>query len=456
MLTVNVSTPYDRWDQCPPRAGLGKLDALYGSFDHLVLLMGRMMDFGYRDRKRKIKSLEATGGEWRPHQDFFKFMGRFGSKSPGGGPPGSGAGPPSSTPGARSSHESRQGGDYVGPTSSSSYTPDAGLGPTNVHIPPARTSLEQAPMYGMVPSAGSGEAPAAFTSTGDSPPYAGSTDEDGLMSTSEAEAEWESIRAAYDLYARQLGAGFSPLPADIATPIATPFGPALQYRSHLIAVLWAFYYAGRIMLHRLHPCMSPAAMVAAGAAAGTTAQYAQIVGKIAAGIYYPQRSNLEAGSLNPTLGAALTEVTVPMFFAGVQFTDAAQRGWTVAKLRNIARITGWQSAAAIAGGCEAAWYFAGKAGRAPPYASYEVKTVLDEAVSINCFCHTTSQLTTGQGLRRIRRDQEADKQVHLDPNNDRRFVQVVKSARTHWAMGILEMEDDLINLNLDDDPRPQA
>lgn len=237
-------------------------------------------------------------------------------------------------------------------------------------------------MYGMAPSAGPGVAPAAFTETGDSSPYAGSTDEDSLMSTSEAEAEWEGLLAAYDLYAGRLGAGFAPLPADIAPPIATPFGPALQYRSHLIAVLWTYYYAGRIMLHRLHPCMPPAALVAAGAAAGATAQYAQIVGKIAAGIYYPQRSNLEAGSLNPTLGAALTEVTVPMFFAGVQLTDAAQRGWTVAKLRNIARITGWQSAAAIAGGCEASWYFAAKAGRGPPYASYEVKTGRDETVSI--------------------------------------------------------------------------
>jgi hypothetical protein len=59
--------------------------------------MARMMDFGYRDRKRKIKSLQASGGEWRPHPGFFNFLGRFGPQpSPGrprGPPPGMPMGP---------------------------------------------------------------------------------------------------------------------------------------------------------------------------------------------------------------------------------------------------------------------------------------------------------------------------------------------------------------------------
>lgn len=94
---INFSTPIERWDAVPPRAGLGKADAIYGSWDHLVLLMARMMDFGYRDRKRKLQSLEATGGDWRPHPGFFKFVGRFAPKPPGpGGPPG--MGPPPGRP----------------------------------------------------------------------------------------------------------------------------------------------------------------------------------------------------------------------------------------------------------------------------------------------------------------------------------------------------------------------
>lgn len=62
------------------------------------------MDFGYRDRKRKLQNLEATGSDWRPHPGFFKFVGRFAPKPPGGkpgGPPGGplGMGHPGKPPG---------------------------------------------------------------------------------------------------------------------------------------------------------------------------------------------------------------------------------------------------------------------------------------------------------------------------------------------------------------------
>ncbi|EEP77594.1 predicted protein [Uncinocarpus reesii 1704] len=48
--------PYDRWGECPPRAGVGKLDAAYGSMDHLILLLARISTFVFKDRKRKLKS----------------------------------------------------------------------------------------------------------------------------------------------------------------------------------------------------------------------------------------------------------------------------------------------------------------------------------------------------------------------------------------------------------------
>lgn len=58
--------------------------------------MTRTMDFGYRDRKRKLQSLLTTGGDWRPNPGFFKFVGRFAPKPPGGEPggPPSGMSPP--------------------------------------------------------------------------------------------------------------------------------------------------------------------------------------------------------------------------------------------------------------------------------------------------------------------------------------------------------------------------
>lgn len=366
MLTeISASTPYDRWTQCPPRAALGRPDAVYGSFDHLVLLKARMVDFGYRDRKRKIKSLESTGGEWRPHQGFFKFMGRFAGKTPAGGPPSKPRPAASSEEKSSSSHES---GNPNQPSST-------GTGPSS------RGGPGQPPMYGMAPTSGPGVAPAAFTSAAESTPYSKIPEEEPNLTLAEAEKEWEEILAAYDFYKSKLGEAFAPLPAGSAPPISTPFGPALQYRSYLIAVLWAFYYTGRLMHFRLHPCMPPATMKSAVTAAGITAQYAQLIGKIVAGIYYPQLYKLDAGSLNPTLGAALIQITVPIFFAGVQYTDAAQRGWTVATLRNISRLTGWHSADTIATGCESAWYFTAKAGHGPPYTSTNLSNRNESAVS---------------------------------------------------------------------------
>lgn len=53
-------TEYDRWSLCPPRAPLGRLDAVYGTFDHLMLLMGRLADFASKDLKRKTLALKAA------------------------------------------------------------------------------------------------------------------------------------------------------------------------------------------------------------------------------------------------------------------------------------------------------------------------------------------------------------------------------------------------------------
>ncbi|KAF2271503.1 uncharacterized protein EI97DRAFT_267708 [Westerdykella ornata] len=58
--------PYRKWSDCPPRAPLGRIDALYGSHDHIILLIARIADFIVRDRERKIKQVEANGGHWIP------------------------------------------------------------------------------------------------------------------------------------------------------------------------------------------------------------------------------------------------------------------------------------------------------------------------------------------------------------------------------------------------------
>ncbi|KAJ5484050.1 hypothetical protein N7539_005846 [Penicillium diatomitis] len=397
--------PYSMQCQCPPRAGVGRIDAIYGSADHLWLLLARVSDFGYRDRKRKIRALRAAGTEWRPSPGMFKFMGRFSSKrdpnarrdSPGTAP--ARTPPPSGPPsGPSGSHGSR----------------------------PSPSDSDSTPMYGMVPPHGPARLPSGFADgPRDRQPSFQEEERSEGVTYAEAEQEWEEIFAAMDTLAKEFGRNFEPLPADVTQSIPTPFGPALQYRTHTIAVIWGFYYAARILLYRLHPSMPPAMMMAAGVAAATTAEYAQIIGRITGGIYYPQRFNLQAGSLSPTLGSSLTEMTVPIFFAGVQYMDPAQRGWTVAKLRDISRLTGWKTSEAIASGCEKAWIVAAKHGRGPPY-------------------ERTSEVDQTRGppaLDLLERDGGQS-------NDERRFVTVDTHDRAHYAMGLLSLDADMQSLEL--------
>ncbi|RXG48675.1 hypothetical protein VDGE_08992 [Verticillium dahliae] len=52
---------YEHWTQCPPRAPMGRLEAIYGTYDHLVLVMARLMTFAAKDLPRKRKSLKTFG-----------------------------------------------------------------------------------------------------------------------------------------------------------------------------------------------------------------------------------------------------------------------------------------------------------------------------------------------------------------------------------------------------------
>lgn len=427
--------PYSQWGQCPPRAGIGRLDAIYGSADHLWLLLGRVTDFGFRDRKRKLRTLKAGGVDWRPGPEMFKFMGRFAGGPlgqrpgpPGGFGPRGGPGPPSSTPKMQPQGDPR----------AQSMPEPTGVSPSSS----GPASADSPPMYGMIPPQPPPRLPPGFQDRPREPRSLPDEDDPAHgMSYKEAEQEWEDILVAMETFAQALGRDFQPLPADVAPPITTPFGPALQYRTHTIAVIWGFYYAMRLLLNRIHPSMPPAIMMAAGVSAPTTAGFAQIVGKIMAGIYYPQRFNLEAGSLSPNLGSSLTEMSVPLFFAAVQYNDHTQRTWTISKLRDISRLTGWKTADAIAGGCEKSWVVAAKQGRGPPYQrsfatdrEREREQEREVSMSIGYPWPRTSMLMYTPQTEAVLQEVE-----------DRRFV-TVKSDRAHWAMGVLE--ENIANLEI--------
>jgi len=164
--------------------------------------------------------------------------------------------------------------------------------------------------------------------------------------------------------------------------------------------------------------------MAAGYSARQTAPLAKRLGQIAAGIAPDCNSATE---INPGIGAALIESATCLFVAGIQYQDSAERFWTVSRLRSIARLTGWQTALAIALGCEKTWTKAGELGRSPPYTPSNEEQKLPD-IGINS--------------RRI------DRAFSGKSSEERRLV-IEKPDRVHYALAVLGLEGDFENLDLD-------
>lgn len=311
---------YDLWSHCPPRAPLGRLNATYGTFDHLILLMGRVADFAAKDLKRKRLQMKANGG-WRRPGSLFKPQG----SEPQG-----------------FAHMSDQ------------------------QLRPEMSQMPQIPTFsGMIPGVLEPQLPMGFSPTRDpSPQSQTSVDIDLEAKRLEAEEEWQDIRNAFSILQDHFGEDFKALGPEFSAPIQTPFGPALQYRTYGIAGIWMNFYMALISCYRSHPSMPPAAMMATSVAARQTASYAIEIGRIAAGIS-PGCHHLQ--EVNPGVGAALIESSMCLFVSAVQYQDAAQRAWTITRLQSIARLTGWQTALTIATGCETSWCRAAEMGKGPPY-----------------------------------------------------------------------------------------
>ncbi|KAI4742147.1 hypothetical protein E4T50_07443 [Aureobasidium sp. EXF-12298] len=345
---------YSRFTDCPPRAPLGKADAPYGSFDHIVLLLARIADFAVRDRKRKLKVEKMNMGS--PMDN-----------------------------GRR--------------TSNASNNPSA--------TPPPN----------MFSSRGVSHSPSSTTShTYDSI--------DLNLAFANALQEWNSIKAALDFVATSLGPYFQPLDAEYQPLSNTPFGPTLLYRSWDISVFWANYNMAMIAALRNHPNMPPAAHVAAAAAAEQTKPYAYSIGRIAASIQTPP----EDRPLDPKMGAAMIDLVIPQFFAGIQYTDPSHRAWLVERYFETNRRSGWATASIIAEGCQSGWIRAAEAGRGPPHVRVRKATFSDFRIGR----YGDSQV-------------EASKQrlSEWDAENDRKFVRTKASARVHWAIGLMGTEEDV-------------
>jgi hypothetical protein len=111
----------------------------------------------------------------------------------------------------------------------------------------------------------------------------------------------------------------------------------------------------------------------------------------------------------------------------LQYQNAAQRAWTISRLRDIARLTGWQTALAVATGCETSWVKMGELGKGPVYTrTKEVRVVPD----------------VWSNSRRI------DRALQGKTNEERRMV-IEKSDRVQYALGIISLEEDFEGLDLE-------
>jgi hypothetical protein len=300
------------------------------------------------------------------------------------------------------------------------------------------------------------------------------TDADLDTRTVEALREWEQIQLAFDEIKKHFGPDFEPLGADIyPSQPPTPFGPAAHYRTYSIAGIWMNYYLGLIVLHRAHPKMPPVAMLAAGMSAKTTMPWAFELGRIAAGL----EENITHFKVVSTLmGAALIESAFPLFVAGVQFQGDAQRHWLIRRLRDIARLTGWQSAHQIADGCESAWSKAAQLGRGPPYKPPAAAEDEEDAKDVRSRHGAKKRQVTpdvappgmswvwGNPRRLDRRILEEDGAAaaavaaaagsggELMATDSKKIV-LAKGEKAFYAMGLLTVEHDLEKLDLDSGDR---
>lgn len=441
--------PYHLRISCPPRGQLGIPEAHYATFDHLVLLLSRLSDFGGKDRHRKQRAIDARGTPWRPPSWLFPTQ-----AAPEGSAPLSKA-----TPNAplQQSHNSRT---ASGPTADDQghlqhqRAPSANEGRVRQSRagPSGGMAPTQPPMFGMMPpppippkmhssfhamdrslrSGGTANLPEAVKH---SPP--------GMMNLEDerkaALAEHEAITKAFDLFHALLGPGWQPVPHEGSQP-SSPFGPRLRYSSPEIACIWALYDMGQILLKRLHPDMPPAAMVAAGVTAHLTKDHAQKIGQIWAGLFTSIPEGNPGEPLSPRFAGALMEVTFPILFAGVQYSDMSQRGWLISKLHDVAQMTGWATSAAIAAACETSWEKMGQAGKGPPY--------------IRSLDRNNKDVRVNGSLRRLA-PQLASAMTELESEHESQFVshdrsQISKSgpSRVHWAMGLLSVEEDVRKMNI--------
>lgn len=253
------------------------------------------------------------------------------------------------------------------------------------------------------------------------------------LETKKALAEHSAIDDALEVWRASLGEDFDPLPDDVIETDQV-FGTSIRYKDPLVACMWSLYHLGRILLRRYHPHSPPAMMISAGVNAAFTQEDAETIGRINAGLLRSQIELAKAGSINPTLVAALQELSFVLMFAGVQYRSAQQRVWTIDNLLDLAKSAGWKSAYAVASALETAWAAQGEMGRGPLYERTLNSRDISEARKYARVSPSASQ----NMYERAESEHESRFVSH-----DRGLITTYADARAYWAIGILSSTDDM-------------
>lgn len=407
---------------CPPRGRLGS--SLIGTTDHLWLILARIADFGGRDRLRKQKASEAKSkATSTAKSSVSRSMStsadtrneRFGGPSTDRGPP--------------SANESR----------------------TRMPKGSANVDRGEAPkmFYGMIPPA---PVPTSMMNSfhvmdaqlhKNSAPSTAKVDvlrgSDLDKQTAEALSEHAQIGEALEIWRTSLGDQFQSLQAQTGTEIPTPFGPAQRFGDPVLACCWAFYHLAKIMLQRFHPHSPPAMVISAVANASLTKNDAFALLRIYWGILYDQRQLASQGSINPSIVAALQELSFPLIFVAVHVEEAHQRTALIESFLDMERDAGWKSATASASACETFWTRMGQIGKGPPY-------------------ERTVNYASSQGARRsdqrprssaiVSHYGQASEHENRFISHDRELIDKYAELRTYWALGMLSVDEDLKKLSL--------
>lgn len=401
---------YDKWGLCPPRGRIGSIDQVHATFDHLWLVLGRLADFGGRDRFRKQRQVVASGGQWKPPPNFPKPTEKMMKLENENSESSGGDGMSCATKAGKASSSSRKGP----PMNFYGMMPP----PT---IPPSMLSSFHVNDAEMRKHLGSQQSP---------PKPSSSTNL--RVETERALLEHDAIRDALERWKSSLRADFGSF-TETTTQLDCPFSPPLQYSDPLIASMWGLYYLGRILLCRYHPHSPPAMMMSAGVNAKLTHEDAQKIGRIHAGLVEQQAELAKVGAVNPTLVAALEEMSFALMFAGTQYESAQQRLWTIDNLVELAKSAGWKSAYAVASALETAWVTQGDMGKGPPYERTLHQKGLHDAPRYD------RGSTTSKKLFRHSQSEHESRFV----SHDRGLITTYADARAYWAIGVLSSADDV-------------